>query len=35
MIEINRTKVITWRLIAIYCVVFWIAFTAALIYCLQ
>lgn len=35
MIEINRTKVITWRLIAIYYVVFWIAFTAALIYCLQ
>ncbi len=35
MIEINRTKVIMWKLIAGYCVAFWIAFTAALIYCLR
>ncbi len=33
MIEIDRTKVIMWRLIAGYCVAFWIAFAVALIYC--
>ena len=35
MIEINRTKVIMWKLIAECCVVFWIAFAVALIYCLR
>lgn len=35
MIEINRMKVIMWRLIVGYCVVFWIAFAVALIYCLR